>query len=106
MVTRVKKTETSTQWYAIPYPATAYTFPQNALIHTVHFDVQHIHFELVDGRVVSVPLTWIPTLYNAQPEERLKFQVSRDRKMVIWDPDFCAINDEIRIDDYLAARVR
>ncbi len=22
-------------------------------------------------------------------------------KMVIWDPDKCAINDEVRIDDYL-----
>jgi hypothetical protein len=36
--------------------------------------------------------------------EREKFEISRDRRMVIWDPDHCAINDEMRIDDYLAAR--
>ena len=24
--------------------------------------------------------------------------------MIIWDPDKCAINDEVRIDDYLAPR--
>lgn len=25
----------------------------------------------------------------------------RNRTMIIWDPDKCAINDEIRISDYL-----
>ena len=103
MVTKVRSTETDTKWYAIPYPASSYTFPQNALIHAVRFDAQYIHFDLVDERVISVPLAWIPTLYNAPVEERLKYQISRDRKMVIWDPDFCAINDELRIDDYLSA---
>ena len=29
------------------------------------------------------------------------FQISRDRKVVIWDPDRCAINDELSVDNYL-----
>jgi len=37
-------------------------------------------------------------------EERKKFTISRDRKMVIWDPDQGTINDEVRIDDYLITR--
>jgi hypothetical protein len=41
-------------------------------------------------------------LHNALPEERAKFEISRDRTMIIWDPDKCAINDEVRIADYLA----
>ena len=90
------------KWYEIPYPASDYTFPREALLHSVRFDDTTMRLELTDGRVLSVPLSWIPTLYNAIPEEREKYEISQDRKMIIWDPKTCAINDEIRIDDYLA----
>ena len=63
-----------------------------------------MHLELTDGRTLSVPLSWIPTLHNARPEEREKYEISQDRKMIIWDPDKCSINDEVRIDDYLGGR--
>jgi hypothetical protein len=46
----------------------------------------------------------VPTVYNATHEERQKFAISRDRKLVIWDPGVCTINDEVRIDDFLAQR--
>jgi hypothetical protein len=104
MLTKGEQTEQTTKWYDIPYPASAYTFPQAALVHHVRFDDDYIHLELMDGRILSVPLWWLPTLYNASPEDRERYEISRDRKMVIWDPDRGAINDEIRIDDYLAAR--
>jgi hypothetical protein len=87
--------------YKIQYPISAYTFPQDARIHQVRFDEDYMHVELMDGRVLSVPLWWIPTLHNATPEERANYEVSRDRTMVIWDPDKCGINDEVRIADYL-----
>ena len=99
-----KRESTLIQWYDIPYPASAYTFPQEALIHQISFDEQTIRFELTDGRLLAVPLAWIPSLYNAPPQERLKYQISRDRKTVIWDPDQCAINEDLRIDDYLRPR--
>jgi hypothetical protein len=92
-----------TKWYEIPYPATAYTFPQEALIHNLVVTDDYLQFELTDGRLLSVPLWWVPTVNNAAPEERQKFTISRDRKLVIWDPDECAINDEVRIDDYLVS---
>jgi hypothetical protein len=92
------------KWYDIAYPATAYTFPGEALIHNVRVTEQYIEFELTDGRLLSVPLWWVPTVYNAAHEERQKFAISRDRKLVIWDPDVCTINDEVRIDDFLAQR--
>jgi hypothetical protein len=56
---------------------------------------------LTDGRMLSVPLWWIPTLYNAPHEEREKYEINQSRTMIIWDPDRCAINDELRIADYL-----
>ena len=87
--------------YKIQYPISAYTFPREARIHQVRFDDEYMHVTLTDGRVLSIPLWWIPTLHNAAPEEREKYEISRDRTMIIWDPDKCAINDEIRIADYL-----
>lgn len=90
--------------YEIKYPASAYTFPQEALIHTVRFDDEYIHVDLIDGRVLSIPMWWLPTVHNAPAEERLKFEISRSRTMVVWDPQKGSINDELRIEDYLAPR--
>jgi len=100
----VEPTEQTIKWYDVPYPATDYTFPHEAFLHRVRFDNEYLHLELTDGRILSLPLWWIPTLHNAAPEERAKYTISRDRKMVIWNPDQCAINDEVRIDDYLLTR--
>jgi hypothetical protein len=59
------------QWYEVPYPASAYTFPRESLIHNVRFDDDdYIHIELTDGRVLSVPLWWVPSVHNAPMEER------------------------------------
>ena len=87
--------------YNVQYPISAYTFPGEARIRGVRFDEKYVHLELTDGRVLSVPLWWIPTLYNASPEEREKFELDRTGTMVIWNPDRCAINDEVRLADYL-----
>ena len=87
--------------YRVQYPISAYTFPREAHIHQVRFDDEYMHIELTDGRVLSLPLWWIPTLYDASPEEREKYEINQNRTMIIWDPDKCAINDEVRIADYL-----
>ena len=90
---RVKK-------FKVQHPISAYTFPREATIRDVHFDDKHMHVELADGRIMSVPLSWIPTVYHASPEERAKYELNRSRTMIIWDPAKCAINDEIPIADY------
>ncbi len=38
---------------------------------------------------------------RASPEERAKFEINPSRTMILWDPAKCAINDEVRIADYL-----
>ena len=88
--------------YNVQYPISAYTFPSEARIHQVRFDDEFMHVELTDGRILSVPLRWIPTVYNATPEEREKYEINQSRTMIIWDPKTCAINDEIRLIDYLS----
>ena len=85
----------------ITNPASAYTFLRASLIHLVRFEHDYIHIELTDGWILSVPLCWTPTLHNADPTEREKYEISQDRKMIVWDSDKCAIHDEIRIDNYL-----
>lgn len=103
MVTKVEQVEEQyrAKRYKVQYPLSAYTFPREARIHQVRFDDEYIHVELTDGRRLSIPLWWIPTLYNAHHEEREKYEINRSRTMLIWDPDKCAINDELRIADYL-----
>ena len=96
-----KDRATEVKRYEIQYPLTAYTFPSDARIHAVRLDDEYIHIELMDGRILSIPLWWIPTLYNAKAEEREKYRISRDRTMLIWDPEHCEINDELRVADYL-----
>ena len=104
MSAKEKPNEQTAKWYDIAYPASAHTFPKEALLHRVQFDNDFMYLELTDGRKLSVPLWWIPTLHNASPEEREKYEISQDRKMIIWDPEKCSINDEVRIDDYPAPR--
>lgn len=103
MVTNVKPVEEQLQVkrYSIQYPISAYTFPHEARIHQVRFDDEYMHVTLSDGRLVSIPLWWIPTLNNATAGEREKYEISRDRTMILWDPEKCAINDEVSILDFL-----
>ena len=56
---------------------------------------------MTDERVISIPLMWIPTIYNATDENRKKLIISQNRTMIIWDPEKSGINDEIRITEYL-----
>lgn len=87
--------------FKVQHPVSAYTLPTEAKIHAVWFDNTRIHIELMDGRALSIPLWWIPTLHEAAPAAREKYEISRDRTMLIWDPNKCSINDELRIADYL-----
>jgi hypothetical protein len=103
MVTGVKQTDEKLQVkrYKIQHSIDEYTFPEDAYIHAVRFDEKYIQIELIDQRVLSIPLWWIPTIYNASAVDRERFEISQNRKMIIWDPNKCKINDEINILDYL-----
>jgi len=87
--------------HKVQHSVDEYTFPTEARIHKVKFDKKHMHVELMDQRVISIPLWWIPTLNNASNEDRNKFEINQSRTMIIWDPEKCGINDEISIADYL-----
>jgi hypothetical protein len=87
--------------YKVQRAVDEYTFPAEAHIHAVRFDEKHMHVELMDQRIISIPLWWIPTLHNASDEDRNKFEINQSRTMIIWNPEKCRINNEISIADYL-----
>ena len=103
MITNVKQMDEKVQVkrYKIQYSIDEYTFPKEATIHAVKIDGKYIQVELTDQRIISIPLWWIPTVYNASAEDREKFEINQSRTMIIWNPDECGINDEINITDYL-----
>jgi hypothetical protein len=103
MVTNVKQVveKIPVKKYKIQYSIDEYTFPKESTIQAVRLDEKYLHVELTDGRILSIPLQWIPTVYNASPENREKFEISQSRTMIIWNPDTSGINDEISIFDYL-----
>lgn len=103
MVTGTKPTneKIKVKRYKIQHSIDEYTFPKEAYIHAVTFDEKYMHVELTDERIISLPLMWIPTLYNASVEDRRNFEISQNRRMIIWDPEKSGINDEINIADYL-----
>ena len=87
--------------YKIQHSIDEYTFPTEAYIHDVTFDEKYMHVELRDERIISIPLMWIPTVYNASDKDRKTFRITQNRRMILWDPEKSGINDEINILDYL-----
>ena len=52
----------------------------------VRFEDEELIVELVDGRCVSVPLTWFPRLLHATPQQRQKWELLGDGEGIHW-PD-------------------
>jgi hypothetical protein len=46
------------------------------LVSEVHVDNESLGFDLEDGRCISVPIAFYPTLALATPEERSHFEIS------------------------------
>ena len=49
--------------------------PTTALAKSVVFNDDMIHVALMDGRVISVPVAWFPTLLHATAEQRANWRI-------------------------------
>jgi hypothetical protein len=87
--------------YRVQYPLSEYTFPTQARAKKLTFDETYMHIHLQDGRIVSVPLTWIPTLANAKPEDREKYGIGWDGQLLYWDPDDGPINEDLPVASFM-----
>jgi hypothetical protein len=51
----------------------------------VYFTEETITVDLMDGRVISVPLTWYPRLLNATSEQQEKWEVCGGGYGIHWE---------------------
>jgi predicted RNA-binding protein with PIN domain len=51
----------------------------------VYFTEETITVDLMDGRVISVPLTWYPRLLNATSEQREQWEVCGGGYGIHWE---------------------
>ncbi len=60
--------------------------PTTALAKSVEFDDAMMRVTFTDGRVLSVPLVWFPSLYAAAPEQRARYEIGGGGRGLHW-PD-------------------
>lgn len=60
--------------------------PETALAKSLSFDKDMMHVRFTDGRVLSVPLVWFPTLKNATPKQRMTYEIGGGGISLHW-PD-------------------
>jgi hypothetical protein len=57
-----------------------------ALARSLYCDDELMHVALTDGRVISVPLIWFPTLNAATPAQRQHYEIGMGGRSLHW-PD-------------------
>ena len=60
--------------------------PTTALAQSVSFDETMMKIAFTDGRILSVPLIWFPTLHQAKPSQRAKVEIGGGGIALHW-PD-------------------
>jgi hypothetical protein len=70
----------------------------NILPKLVQFDENSMWVELLDGRVIGVPLVWFPRLLSAQPEQLVQYELSQQG--IHWDK----LDEDISISGLLAGQ--
>ena len=58
--------------------------PTCALAKSVEFDEEMMHVYLTDGRVISVPVIWFPTLRDASPTQRTQYEIGAGGNGLHW----------------------
>ena len=54
-------------------------------VQNVSFTEDTISVDLMDGRIITVPLVWYPRLLEATPEQREKWQVGGGGYGIHWE---------------------
>jgi hypothetical protein len=73
---------------------------QEARAQRVEVSEDALTIELVDGRVVMVPLTWYPRLWYGTAEERACFEIIGDGTLIHW-PD---LDEDLSVAGILAGQ--
>ncbi len=87
--------------YPVANRRSGYIIPTEARADHLTFDEVYMHIHLQDGRIVSVPLDWTPSLAAASPEARERYTIGWDGALLVWDPDDGEINEDLLVAHYL-----
>ena len=74
------------------------TMASGALAKNVWFDEYLLHCELQDGRIISVPLVWYPSLYNAPSAARNNWRIIGGGIGIHWP----ALDEDLSVKGFLA----
>jgi len=58
--------------------------PTTALAKSLAFDKDMMHVTFTDGRVLGVPLSWFPTLRDASPKQRARWEIGGGGISLHW----------------------
>lgn len=72
--------------------------PSTALAKSLEFDDEVMRVLFTDGRILSVPLAWIPCLRQATPEQRTRYEIGGGGVSLHW-PD---LDEDISIAGLMA----
>lgn len=72
--------------------------PTTALAQEIWFDNDMMHVALKDGRVISVPLTWFPTLADAAAAQLVRYEIGGGGVSLHW-PD---LDEDLSVANLLA----
>jgi hypothetical protein len=50
----------------------------------LQIDDKYLHIEVVDGRIISTPLTWYKPLISASTEQRTNYKLIARNTMIEW----------------------
>jgi len=72
----------------------------NTSAKAVRFDEHVMWVDLVDGRVLGVPLAWFPRLLHASPAQRERYEISVLGNGLHWED----LDEDISVEGLLAGR--
>lgn len=72
--------------------------PTTALAKDIRFDEALMHVALTDGRVLSVPIIWFPSLHRATDEQRQQYEIGAGGRSLHWE----ALDEDISVAQLLA----
>jgi hypothetical protein len=73
---------------------------QEARAQRVKISEDTVTVELLDGRVVMVPLAWYPRLWYGSPDERAHFEIVGDGTLIHWSD----LDEDLSVAGILAGR--
>lgn len=69
----------------------------SSLAKAVNFDTNTMWVDFTDGRKLGVPLAYFPRLLQAQPEQRLRYEISGGGSGLHWDE----LDEDISVENLL-----